>query len=108
MRAWYLLFLAGLLEIAWATGLKLSHGLTRPWPALFTAIALILSVGLLGIATKTLPIGTAYAIWVGIGAIGTFFVSVFFFDEALTLTRLGFITLLIIALIGLKLTTPPA
>ena len=104
--AWIWVVLAGLLEIGWAAGLKASEGLTRPWPTALTALMLAGSMWLMAIAAKTLPLGTAYAIWVGIGAAGTAVVSAMFFDEPLSRWQVGFLLLLIVALGGLKLTAP--
>lgn len=106
MSPWIVLVLAGLLEIAWAISLKLSEGFTRfGWSAV-TVVALAASMILLAIATRQLPIGTAYAVWVGIGAAGTAVVGMLLLGEPASLARLGFLSLLIIALIGLKLVTP--
>jgi quaternary ammonium compound-resistance protein SugE len=102
--AWIILLLAGLLEIVWALGLKYTQGFTRLLPSLVTVAALIGSILLLARAARTLPIGTAYAVWVGVGALGAAIGGVMLFGEAVTLKRLGFLALLLIALIGLKLT----
>lgn len=100
--SWLILVLAGLLEIVWALDLAYTHGFTRPLPSVLTVAALIGSIWLLAIATKTLPIGTAYAVWVGIGAIG----GMVLLGEPATATRLIFLALLITSIIGLELTTP--
>lgn len=103
-RAWLLLLIAGLLETCWAIGLKYSAGFTRPGPTVFTVITLALSMWLLAKAVETLPIGTAYAVWVGIGAAGAAVLGIVLFGEALTLARGFFIALLIASIIGLRLT----
>ena len=106
--AWFLLVLAGLLEITWAIGLKYTDGLTRPWPTAATAAALIASMVLLAIAVRELPIGTAYAVWVGIGAFGAAVLGIWLLGEPCTWPRAACLLLLIAAIIGLKLTTPAA
>jgi quaternary ammonium compound-resistance protein SugE len=103
--AWVLLVVAGILEVAWAIGLKYTEGFTRPLPTALTAIALVGSIGLLALAVRDLPIGTGYAIWVGIGAVGTALLSMVLFDEPATPARLGLLALLIVAIAGLKLTS---
>lgn len=104
--SWFILVLAGLLEVVWAIGLKYTEGFTRLWPSVGTAAAMVVSVGLLGLAMKSLPVGTAYAIWVGIGAVGTVICGIVLFNEPLNALR-GISLLLIIAgLAGLKLATP--
>jgi quaternary ammonium compound-resistance protein SugE len=103
--AWIYLVAAGLLEIAWAIGLKYTEGFTRVVPSVITGAAIIGSMALLGLAVRHLPIGTAYAIWVGIGAVGTAVLGIFLFSESRDFGRLFFLGLLIIALVGLKLTT---
>ena len=102
--AWVLLVLAGLLEVGWAVGLKYTEGFTRPLPSVLTAAAIVASMYLLSVAARTLPIGTAYAIWVGIGAVGTAVLGMVLFDEPRTVGRLLFLMLLVVSLIGLKLT----
>ncbi|HLQ38736.1 MAG TPA: multidrug efflux SMR transporter [Planctomycetota bacterium] len=104
--SWLLLLLAGLCETGWAIGLKYSEGLTRPWPTAGTAVALIASMWLLALAVRTLPIGTAYAVWVGIGAFGAAVLGIALFDESRTPWRLLFLALLLVAIVGLKATTP--
>lgn len=104
MSAWILLLLAGLLEIAWAVGLKYTDGFSRLWPSALTIGAMVASMGLLGLATRTLPIGTAYAVWVGIGVAGTSALGVLLLGETLTPIRAGLIALLLVAVVGLKLT----
>ena len=100
--AWIALFVAGLLEIAWAIGLKYTDGFTRPGPSTLTIAAMAASVALLGWAMKTLPVGTAYAVWTGIGAVGTVLMGIFFFGEPTDALRLVFIGTLIASIIGLK------
>ena len=101
--AWGILFLAGLFEVAWAIGLKYSHGLTRLWPTVGTVLAMALSVWLLGLALKSLPLGTAYSIWVGIGAVGTVVLGIVLFGESASAARLISVALIIGGIIGLKL-----
>ncbi|GGK25462.1 molecular chaperone [Deinococcus malanensis] len=103
--AWTLLVLAGLLEVGWAVGLKYTQGFTRPLPTLLTVLSMIASMGLLGLAARTLPIGTAYGVWVGIGAVGAAVLGVVLFGEAMTPARLLFLTLMVVAIIGLKVTS---
>jgi quaternary ammonium compound-resistance protein SugE len=104
--AWLLLLLAGLLEIGWAVGLKYSDGLTRPLPAALTVVSMIASVALLGLSLRTLPLGTAYAIWTGIGTVGTVILGIALFGEAATVVRLGFVGLIVVGMVGLKLVSP--
>ena len=101
--AWLALFLAGLLEVGWAIGLKYTHGFSRFWPSLATVICMILSLGLLAHALKTLPIGTAYAVWTGIGTVGTALLGIVLFSEPSEALRLGCILLIIIGIVGLRL-----
>jgi quaternary ammonium compound-resistance protein SugE len=103
--AWVCLLLAGLLEIAWATGLKLSDGFSRPVIAALTLVCMAASFALLAMALRALPIGSAYAVWTGIGTIGTAIVGIIWFAEAATLARLGFIGLIVLGIAGLKLTS---
>jgi quaternary ammonium compound-resistance protein SugE len=103
--AWLYLVVAGLFEIGWAIGLKYTNGFTRLWPSLWTVAAMILSLGFLGLALKTLPVGTAYAVWTGIGAIGTVLLGVYLFNEPATAARLGCIGLILAGIIGLKVVT---
>ena len=86
--AWILLVVAGLLEVGWAIGLKYTQGFTRPWLSVFTLAAMVVSVVLLGMAMKTLPVGTSYAVWVGVGAVGTAIVGMLLFGEPATAGRL--------------------
>jgi len=103
--SWIILFVAGLLEVAWAIGLKFTEGFTRPVPAVLTLAAMAGSVILLGLALKTLPIGTAYAVWTGIGAVGTALLGIILFGEPATVFRLASIGLIVAGIIGLKLVT---
>ena len=100
--AWLYLLVAGLLEICWAIGLKYTEGFTRLWPSVLTIGAMILSLGFLGLALKTLPVGTAYAVWTGIGAVGTVILGIVLFAEPATAVRLGCIGLILAGIIGLK------
>jgi quaternary ammonium compound-resistance protein SugE len=102
---WFILVLAGLLEVVWAVGLKYTEGFTRLTPSIITGVAMVASVLLLGLAMRTLPLGTAYAIWVGIGAAGTVIAGIFLFDEPTTLLRLGSVALIGLGVVGLKLAT---
>ena len=101
--AWALLFGAGVLEIVWAVGLRYSAGFTRLWPSVITLAAMGLSVVLLGLSLKSIPLGTAYAIWVGIGAVGVAALGIWLFDESATFLRLASISLITLGIIGLKL-----
>jgi quaternary ammonium compound-resistance protein SugE len=100
---WLILVVAGLFEIGWAIGLKYTEGFTRLWPTVGTALSMIISVGLLGIAMKSLPVGTAYAVWVGVGAVGTALFGIVLFDEPVNLARLVSLALILAGIIGLKL-----
>ena len=102
--AWFLLFLAGLFECGWAIGLKYTDGFTRPMPTIFTVISMVISVVLLGLAVKTLPIGTAYAIWTGIGTVGTVLLGIWLLGDPATASRLACIALIVAGIAGLKLT----
>ena len=104
--AWLVLLLAGLLEVVWSLGLKLTEGFTRPLPSLVTGAAIVGSMVLLARAAQTLPIGTAYAVWVGIGVVGATVGGAVLFDETITLARGVFLGLLLVAIVGLKLTAP--
>ncbi len=103
--AWLILLIAGLCEIGWAIGLKYTEGFTRLTPSILTGGAMIVSIVLLGIALKTLPVGTGYAVWTGIGAVGTAILGIFLFGEATDLPRLASIGLIVAGIIGLKLTS---
>lgn len=106
VMTWSILILAGLFEIGWAIGLKYTEGFTRFWPTVGTLVAIGLSLGMLGIAMKTLPIGTAYAVWVGVGAVGTAIFGIVLFGESASAGRLISLGLIIAGVIGLKLATP--
>lgn len=106
--AWIILFIAGLFEIGWAVGLKYTEGFTRVGPTLFTAISLIASMGLLGFAVRSLPLGTAYAVWTGIGAAGTVVLGIVLFKEPATVARLVCVGLILAGILGLKLLTREA
>ncbi|MBX9757001.1 MAG: quaternary ammonium compound efflux SMR transporter SugE [Pseudomonadaceae bacterium] len=101
--AWIILFFAGLFEVCWAVGLKYTEGFTRPLPTALTVAAMLISLGLLGLAMKELPLGTAYAIWTGIGAVGTVIAGIFLFGESMALIRLLSVALIVCGLLGLKL-----
>lgn len=103
--AWITLFFAGLLEICWSIGLKYTDGFTKLIPSVFTLATLAGSMYLLAKATQTLPIGTAYAVWVGIGAVGAGVLGIFLFKEPVTVARLFFLVLLVVAILGLKFTS---
>jgi len=102
---WIILFIAGLFEVSWAIGLKYSGGLSKFWPTFFTAISLLMSILLLGIAVRNLPVGTAYAVWTGIGAIGTVILGIILFGESVEFIRLISLMFIISGIIGLKLST---
>jgi len=102
---WVYLIIAGLLEVCWAIGLKYSHGFTRPVPTVFTLVTLVASMLLLAKAAQSLPIGTAYGVWVGIGALGAAILGIVLFHEAVTPMRILFLTMLLVAIIGLKATS---
>ncbi len=103
---WGILVLAGLFEIAWAIGLKYTEGFTRLWPTVGTVVAMAISVGLLGVAMKSLPVGTAYAVWVGVGAVGTALLGMVLFGEPANVGRLVSLGFILAGIIGLKLATP--
>ena len=102
--AWALLVVAGLFEVAWAIGLKYTEGFTKPVPTVLTVTAMIISMGLLGVVTRQLPIGTAYAVWTGIGVFGTAVLGMYLFGESTTAIRLGCLALILTGIVGLKLT----
>ena len=101
---WFILFVAGLLEIGWAIGLKYTEGFTRLWPTVGTVISLIVSFALLGIAMRSLPVGTAYAVWVCIGAVGTAILGILLFGDSADLPRILSLCLICAGIVGLKLT----
>jgi quaternary ammonium compound-resistance protein SugE len=103
--AWVLLFVAGLFEVGWAVGLKASAGFTRLWPSVFTVLSMVVSLGLLGLSLRSLPLGTAYAVWTGVGAVGTVLVGVLWFGDAATAGRLACVALIVAGIVGLKLTS---
>ncbi|HHW79073.1 MAG TPA: quaternary ammonium compound efflux SMR transporter SugE [Xanthomonadaceae bacterium] len=104
--AWVILVLAGLFEVGWAIGLKYTAGFTRLWPTLGTAAAMVISLWLLGIAMKSLPVGTAYSVWVGVGAVGTVILGIVLLGEPANPARLLSVALIIAGIVGLKLATP--
>lgn len=103
---WIILLLAGILEIGWAIGLKYTEGFTRLWPTLGTVTAMVISMALLGVAMKSLPVGTAYAVWVGVGAVGTAILGMVLLGEPANPGRLVSLGLIVLGIIGLKLATP--
>ena len=102
---WILLFVAGLFEIGWAIGLKYTHGFTRLWPSVGTAVSMLVSVVLLGLAMRDLPVGTAYAVWTGIGAVGTVILGIALFNDPANAARLVCVGLIVAGILGLKLTS---
>ena len=102
---WVILIIAGLFEVGWAIGLKYTEGFTRLWPSVGTVLSIIVSLWLLGIAMKTLPIGTAYGVWVGIGAVGTVILGIVLLKEPASLLRLVSVTLIVTDIVGLKLSS---
>ena len=100
--SWIILFFAGLFEVGWAVGLKYTDGFSRPLPTALTIAAMAISLGLLGLAMKELPLGTAYAIWTGVGAVGTVIAGIILFCESMALVRLASVALIVAGLIGLK------
>ena len=103
---WIILICAGMFEVGWAIGLKYTEGFTRFWPSVWTVIAMAASLWLLGIAMKDIPMGTAYSVWVGVGAAGTVILGIVLLGEPANVWRLASIALIIIGIIGLKLSTP--
>jgi quaternary ammonium compound-resistance protein SugE len=104
--AWAILVLAGLFEVGWAIGLKYTEGFSRLWPTIWTVAAMIVSLWLLGIAMKSLPVGTAYAVWVGVGAVGTVILGIALLGEPANAGRMASVALIIAGIVGLKVTTP--
>jgi quaternary ammonium compound-resistance protein SugE len=104
--AWTILVLAGLFEVGWAIGLKYTEGFSRLWPTIWTALAMIISLWLLGLAMKSLPVGTAYSIWVGVGSVGTVILGIVLLGEPANAARLISVALIVAGIIGLKLATP--
>lgn len=103
--SWAILFVAGLFEVGWAVGLKYADGFTRLWPTILTVVAMLVSLWLLGIAMRSLPVGTAYGIWVGVGAVGTVLLGIVLFGEPVSAGRLVSVAALIVGIVGLKLTS---
>ncbi|WLH92182.1 quaternary ammonium compound efflux SMR transporter SugE [Pseudomonas sp. FP453] len=103
--SWIILFFAGLFEVGWAVGLKYTDGFSKPLPTALTIAAMAVSLGLLGLAMKELPLGTAYAIWTGVGAVGTVIAGIILFGESMALVRLASVALIICGLVGLKIST---
>jgi len=106
VNGWLALFAAGLLEVAWALGLKYSDGLTKFWPTAATLLAIALSFGLMAIALRSLPFGTAYAVWTGIGAVGSILVGMYLYSEPTDPVRIVCLTLIVAGMVGLKLNSP--
>jgi quaternary ammonium compound-resistance protein SugE len=104
--AWVILVVAGLFEVGWAIGLKYTHGFTRPGPTVWTAVSMLISLWLLGIAMKTLPVGTAYSVWVGVGAVGTVILGIVLFGEPANAARVVSVSLIIAGIVGLKFASP--
>jgi quaternary ammonium compound-resistance protein SugE len=104
--AWTYLFVAGVLEIVWAVGLKYTEGFTKPLPSVITGAAIVASMVFLALALRTIPVGTGYAVWTGIGAVGTAILGIVLFAEPATAARLGCIGLIVAGIVGLKLVTP--
>ncbi|MCK9426182.1 MAG: quaternary ammonium compound efflux SMR transporter SugE [Ignavibacteriaceae bacterium] len=99
---WFILFIAGLFEVAWAIGLKYSEGFSKPLASVFTIVTMIISMALLSYSVKTLPVGTAYAVWTGIGAVGTAILGIFLFNESREFMRIFFIFLIVAGIVGLR------
>jgi quaternary ammonium compound-resistance protein SugE len=104
--AWIILVVAGLFEVGWAIGLKYTEGFTRPWPTAWTVLAMVISLWLLGIAMRSLPVGTAYSVWVGVGAVGTVILGIVLLGEPVSAARLLSVALIVAGIVGLKLSTP--
>lgn len=104
--AWTILIIAGLFEVCWAIGLKYTEGFTRLWPSVWTVLSMIISLWMLGVAMKSLPVGTAYAIWVGVGAVGTAIFGIILLGESASVLRLISLGLIVAGIVGLKLATP--
>jgi quaternary ammonium compound-resistance protein SugE len=104
--AWLILFVAGLFEVGWAVGLKYTDGFTKLWPSLWTAASMAASIFLLALALRTIPLGTGYAVWTGIGAMGTVIFGIVYLGESTDLLRMASIALILIGLVGLKLASP--
>ena len=100
---WIILFIAGIFELGWAVGMKYTEGFTKLWPSVITIVSMVLSVYLLSIAVKTIPVGTAYAVWTGIGVVGTSVIGMLFWNEPTQILRILFILLIVIGIVGLKI-----
>ncbi|HOX70682.1 quaternary ammonium compound efflux SMR transporter SugE [Dokdonella sp.] len=103
---WFILVIAGLFEIGWAVGLKYTEGFTRLWPTVGTVAAMVISMGLLGVAMRSLPVGTSYAVWVGIGMVGTALFGIVVFNDSVNVLRIASLALIVVGVIGLKIATP--
>lgn len=108
MKAWILLTIAGLLEVAWATGLKKSEGFSKLWPSVFTIVTMLASFYLLSVAMKTLPMGVSYTVWVGIGAVGSIIVGAAFLGERISVVQMICLVIIIAGIVGLKMAAPVA
>lgn len=104
--AWIVLVVAGLFEVGWAIGLKYTEGFTRLWPTVWTVISMMISLWMLGMAMKSLPVGTAYSVWVGVGAVGTVVLGIVLFGESTNALRLASVALIVAGIVGLKLASP--
>lgn len=104
--AWVILVIAGLFEVGWAIGLKYTEGFTRLWPTIWTVLSMVISFYLLGVAMKSLPVGTAYSVWVGVGAVGTVILGIVLLGDPVNTVRIVSVVLIIAGIIGLKLATP--
>ena len=104
--AWTVLIIAGFFEVGWAIGLKYTDGFTRPWPTIGTVAAMLISLALLGVAMKSLPVGTSYAVWVGVGAVGTAILGIVLLGESANAGRLVSLALIVAGIVGLKIATP--
>ena len=103
---WFILVIAGLFEIGWAVGLKHTEGFTRVWPTVGTVAAMVISMGLLGVAMRSLPVGTSYAVWVGIGMVGTARFGIVVVNDSVNVLRIASLALIVVGVIGLKIATP--
>jgi len=103
---WIILVIAGLFEVGWALGLKYTEGFSKLWPSVLTVAAIIISLCLLGLAMRTLPVGTAYAVWTGIGMVGTVIAGIFLFGDPVSVFRVISIMLILVGIVGLKISTP--
>jgi len=104
--AWLMLIVAGSFEVVWAIGLKYAEGFTKFWPSVITIVAMLVSIVLLGLAMKSLPVGTSYAVWVGVGAVGTAILGIVLLGESASAGRLASLALIVAGIVGLKLATP--